>query len=129
MDANRLQLAAALQARDNPQGGQMAQQGYAQRPGIPTRQGMPQQPMQGMPMPSQGMPPMQGMQQPQPQQAFPGQGPQNGYGPLNLPPQAAPQAAQAIAARPQFGMGAPGMMGQGNTPQVGMSPRPMMRPR
>ena len=48
MDANRLQLAAALQARDNPQGGQMAQQGYAQRPGIPTRQGMPQ-PMQGMP--------------------------------------------------------------------------------
>lgn len=48
MDANRLQLAAALQARDGQQGGQMAQKGYGQRPGIPTRTGMPQ-PMQGLP--------------------------------------------------------------------------------
>lgn len=63
MDANRLQLAAALQARDGQQGGQMAQKGYGQRPGIPTRTGMPQQTgVSGFegPMPSQAMPAMRG---------------------------------------------------------------------
>lgn len=65
MDANRLQLAAALQSRGDQRGGQMAQKGYGQRPGIPNRTGMPQQTgVSGFegPMPSQAMPAMRGPQ-------------------------------------------------------------------
>ena len=82
MDANRQALIAALQARGTMP---MAQQGVAQA-GIPNRNGMPPQPLQGQ-MP-QGMP--QGMQR----QIMPPQMPQGmGQMPQGMPPQM-PQGMQ-----------------------------------
>lgn len=108
MDANRMQLAAALQSRGNPQGGQMAQEGYAQRPGIPTRQGMPQPGFGGG-----GMQPAPGAG------GFPMFGGQRGF---NGPP---PEVQQALSAM----RGAPGSQPMGGKPSMGAGGRPMAQPR
>lgn len=99
MDANRLQLAAALKARPQlgqPQtGGQMTQQGYAQRPGIPTRQGMPQpDPMPGLG--GGGMQPAQGNGGFQMFGGAPKQSDQDLYAGLGGMGQVTPQAMQQM---------------------------------
>jgi hypothetical protein len=86
MDANRQALIAALQARGSMP---MTQQGVAQA-GIPNRNGMPPQPLQGQM--GQGMP--QGMPQGMQRQIMPPQMPQGmGQMPQGMPSQM-PQGMQ-----------------------------------
>lgn len=104
MDMNGMKMAAALQGRGSAgrvmQGMPMAQQGGRPQPGIPNRQGMPQQPLQAGP---QGMNTQSGMNQEQAMQQMNQQG---------MSPQGLSQLSQLSQGR----QGKPGMGSSGLVP-------------
>ena len=104
MDMNGMKMAAALQGRGSAgrvmQGMPMTQQAGQAQPGIPNRQGMPQQPLQAGP---QGMNTQGGMNQEQAMQQMNQQG---------MSPQGLSQLSQLSQGR----QGKPGMGSSGLVP-------------
>jgi hypothetical protein len=117
MDMNGMKMAAALQGRGNAgqamQGMPMAQQGGRPQPGIPNRQGMPQQPLQAGPQGMNTQSQMQGMGQ-QPQQ---------------IPPQALAAMQQMRQQGMQQGLGQTGQQLQQLQGKPGMGSGSMPMPR
>ncbi len=116
MDMNGMKMAAALQGRGSAgrvmQGMPMTQQGGRPQPGIPNRQGMPQQPLQAGPQGMNTQSQMQGMgQQPQqiPPQALAAMQQMNQQG---MSPQGLSQLSQLSQGR----QGKPGMGSSGLVP-------------